>query len=128
MRISRHALVLAHRWAGLSLAAFLIIVGATGSLLVYWQELNERLAPQLYPGVRPGTPLTAAELALQAEATLPEARATTVYLGYPGTVWVGVEARPGHPSLSFDYIYLDPITGSELGRVAWGPGQPPPRW
>jgi len=120
MSLNRKVLVVGHRWIGLSLAVFLILVGATGSLLVFWQELNERLAPALYPGTRPGPALQAAELALRAEALVPDARATAVYLGYRGTVWVGVEPRPSTPPLPFNYVYLDPVTGDELGRVQWG--------
>jgi len=116
----RRPLVRLHRWAGLFMAGFLIVVGLTGSMLVFWQELNEFLAPTLYPGPRAGAELPAGTLALRAEVLVPEARATTVYLGYPGTVWVGVEARPGAPPLGYDYIYLDPVTGSELGKVKWG--------
>jgi uncharacterized iron-regulated membrane protein len=116
----RNALVRLHRWAGLVMAAFLLVVGLTGSALVFWQELNEWLAPSLYPGLRAGTPLAAAALAERAEAIEPAIRATTVYLGYPGTVWVGVEPRPGGPPVDYDYIYLDPLTGAELGRVRWG--------
>lgn len=116
----RHALVRLHRWAGLVMAVFLLVVGLTGSALVFWQELNEWLAPALYPGAHAGTPLAAAALAERAEAIEPAIRATTVYLGYPGTVWVGVEPRPGGPPVDYNYIYLDPISGVELGRIRWG--------
>lgn len=102
------------------MAAFLIVVGLTGSALVFWQELNEWLAPSLYPGQRPGPPLSAAALAERAEAIEPAISARTVYLGYAGTVWVGVEPRPGTEPLGYNYIYLDPLTGDELGRVRWG--------
>lgn len=118
--MTRQPLVKLHRWAGLFMAGFLIVVGLTGSMLVFWQELNEVLAPTLYPGQRPGAELPAGALALRAEALVPGSRATTVYLGYPGTVWVGVEARPGAPPLGYDYVYLDPVTGRELGTVTWG--------
>jgi uncharacterized iron-regulated membrane protein len=102
------------------MAGFLLLIGLTGSLLVFWQELNELLAPRLYPGHRPGVALSAGALALRAEALVPEARARTVYLGYRGTVWVGVEPRPGTAPLGYNYIYLDPVTGQELGKVNWG--------
>ncbi|MGH7888744.1 MAG: PepSY-associated TM helix domain-containing protein, partial [Candidatus Binatia bacterium] len=112
--------VFIHRWAGLVMAAFLIVVGLTGSLLAFWNELNHWLTPNLYPGPRAGIELDAAALARRAEALVPQARANTIYLGYTGTAMVGMEARPGTPALDYDYLYLDPVTGEELGRLKWG--------
>ncbi|MCQ4191088.1 PepSY domain-containing protein, partial [Methylocystis suflitae] len=43
-----------HRWAGLSMAGFLILVGLTGSLLAFGHELNHWLTPNLYPGPHAG--------------------------------------------------------------------------
>lgn len=34
-----------HRWAGLAMAGFLIVVGLTGSVLVFDGELHRRLDP-----------------------------------------------------------------------------------
>lgn len=108
-----------HRWAGLTMAGFLILVGLTGSLLAFYGELNHWLTPDLYPGPHAGIELDAATLARRAEALVPQARANRVFLGYPGTVWVRMEARPDAPPLDFDYVYLDPVTGAELGRLKW---------
>jgi len=108
-----------HRWAGLSLAGFLFLVGLTGSLLAFWIEINQWLTPELYPGPRAGVALDAAALARRAEAIVPQARTTSVYLGYPGTVMVGVEALENAPALDFEFLHLDPIDGHERGRVTW---------
>lgn len=108
-----------HRWTGLAMAGFLIIVGLTGSLLAFWMELNQWLSPEMYPGERPGVMLDAATLARRAEAIVPQARTTTVYLGYPGSVMIGMEARDGAPALDFEYIHLDPVDGNERGRASW---------
>ncbi|MFZ3181204.1 MAG: PepSY-associated TM helix domain-containing protein [Methylocystis silviterrae] len=108
-----------HRWVGLVMTGFLIVVGLTGSLLVFWLELSHWLTPDLYPASRPGIELGAATLARRAEALVPQARTNTVYLGYPGSIQIGMEARPGSPALGFNYLHLDPVTGSELGRVNW---------
>ncbi|MGJ0454619.1 MAG: PepSY-associated TM helix domain-containing protein [Methylocystis sp.] len=109
-----------HRWAGLVMAGFLILVGLTGSLLAFWGELNHWLTPDLYPTPRAGVELDAAALARRAEALVPQARTNTVYLGYPGSAQIGMEARPGAPPLDFGFIHLDPISGKELGRATWG--------
>lgn len=113
-----------HRWAGLGMASFLILVGLTGSLLAFWPELNHVLTPDLYPTPRAGIELDAATLAQRAEALVPQGQATTVYLGYPGSVQIGMEAREGQPPLGFEFIHLDPIDGGELGRVTTWHGLP----
>jgi uncharacterized iron-regulated membrane protein len=111
--------VLAHRWIGLATAAFLVIVGLTGSLLAFWSALNHCLTPDLYPAPRPGIALDAATLARRAETLVPQGETQTVYLGYAGSVMIGMRARAGAAPLDFEYIHLDPITGAELGRVNW---------
>ncbi|MGJ0503613.1 MAG: PepSY-associated TM helix domain-containing protein [Methylocystis sp.] len=108
-----------HRWAGLAMAGFLILVGVTGSLLAFWLEINQWLTPELYPAPRAAIELDAATLARRAETMVPQARATTVYMGYPGSVSIGMESRDGAPPLDFQYIHLDPIDGRELGRLTW---------
>ncbi len=108
-----------HRWTGLTMAGFLIIVGLTGSLLAFWLEINQWLTPELYPGPRAGIELDAAALARRAETLVPGAQVRTVYLGYPGSAQIGIEASDRALPLDFEYIHLDPIDGHELGRVTW---------
>ncbi len=44
----RHFWVLIHRWAGLAMAVFLILVGFTGSLLAFLTELDRAANPRVY--------------------------------------------------------------------------------
>jgi uncharacterized iron-regulated membrane protein len=108
-----------HRWVGLSIAGFLILVGLTGSLLAFWLDVNHWLTPELYPGPRVGVELDAASLARRAESIVPGARAISVYLAYPGTAMIGMKPREGAPQLDFEFLHLDPIDGHERGRVTW---------
>jgi uncharacterized iron-regulated membrane protein len=108
-----------HRWAGLAMAGFLILIGLTGSLLAFWLEINHWLTPEMYPGERPGVMLDIATLARRAEQIAPQARTNTVNLGYPGSAMISMEAREGEPALDFEYIHLDPIDGHERGRATW---------
>lgn len=41
-----------HRYAGLAMTVFLIIVGLTGSLLVFYSELEQVINPQFMDGFR----------------------------------------------------------------------------
>lgn len=109
--------VLLHRWIGLATAAFLIIVGLTGSLLAFLPEIDHAITPGLFPGPHAGVELDAATLARRAEALAPGMRANTVFVGYVGTAQVGVEPLPGAPAADFDQLYLDSVTGEELARV-----------
>jgi uncharacterized iron-regulated membrane protein len=118
--MSRGFWVLAHRWVGLAMAGFLIVVGLTGSVLAFWNEFNHWLTPNLYPGAHAGVELSAAALARRAEALVPQARATQVYLGYVGTAWVTMQPREGEAPLGFDLVYLDNVSGAELGRLQFG--------
>lgn len=113
--------MLVHRWLGLAMTVFLIVVGLTGSLLAFFDELNETLTPKLFPPVRVGIPLDAATLASRAETLVLQARVNSVYLGQPGTAIVRMVPRispdTGKPfDLNFNQLFLDPISGEELGR------------
>ncbi len=111
--------VLVHRWVGLTIAAFLVIVGLTGSLLAFLPELNHWLGPQLHPGPH-GVALDAATLARRAEILMPHASARTVYLGDVGAASVGMVPRSGAIPLDFSSLVLDAVTGEELGRLQGG--------
>jgi uncharacterized iron-regulated membrane protein len=117
--------VFIHRWAGLLMAGFLILVGVTGSLLAFNSEFERLISPQLYAAPRPGTvPLDAAALAERAEALVPKARAYSVSFAEPDQVLVTMgprsEPETGTDTLGFNQLFLDPYTGDELGRRTWG--------
>lgn len=116
----RAMLVRLHRWAGLAIAGFLIVVGLTGGVLAFYPDLNHWLTPELFPGPHPGKEFPLGALAQRAEELVPDSRVSSVFTGYAGTAMIEVEARPGQPELDFSRIYLDPVTGAELGRVNWG--------
>jgi len=124
--MTRRVLVWIHRWAGLAMTVFLVIVGLTGSLLAFYSELDHLIAPQLYAAPQPGVaPLDPATLAERAAALVPEARVTGVWLWYPDQVTVGVTGRTDPASgkpylLGFQQLLLDPWTGKELARRNWG--------
>ena len=117
--------VFIHRWAGLALAGFLIIVGVTGALLAFNSELERIISPQLYAAPRPGAePLDLASLARRAEAQVQGGQAIRVGLSEPdqAEVWMVPrnEGEGGSEALGFNQLFLDPYTGGELGRRSWG--------
>lgn len=128
--ITRQFWVMAHRWAGLTIAVFLIVTGATGALLPWNEALTFAGRPALSavappsPGARPLDPVTLAERVERqtgaAVAFLPlEVPADHVASFY-------LSARPGRPEPDRDFAWADPYTGKvrltyRNGRLADGP-------
>ena len=114
-----------HRWTGLAMAGFLIVVGLTGSLLAFYSELERLISPQLYVAPREdAVPLDAATLAQYAEALVPQGRVYEVAFPEPDQVLVTMEPRLESEGaigvLDFNQLFLDAYTGKELGRRSWG--------
>lgn len=118
----RHFFVWLHRWTGLAMAGFLIIVGLTGSLLAFNSELEHWITPQFFATPRPGVPpLDLATLAERAGALVPHGQVASVFLAEPDQVSVAFSPRTdpatGKPyELGFNNFFVDPWTGKELGR------------
>ncbi len=123
--MTRHVWVLLHRYAGLAMTAFLIVVGLTGSLLAFFGELEDAVNPQFsVPEIRVSR-LSASALLDRAERLEPRARADSLWASVNGGANIRVSPRldpeSGEPyALNFDQIILNPYTGEELGRRTWG--------
>ncbi|ARN80765.1 PepSY-associated TM helix domain-containing protein [Methylocystis bryophila] len=111
-----------HRWVGLLMAVFLIVVGLTGSLLAFNMELERVFAPQLF-AAEPSHPtrLSLAELAERADALVPQGRVRYVQNTAPDQARIYFEPRvapaTGKPyELDFTEFFINPFTGEELGR------------
>ena len=116
MRI-RPVLARLHRYAGLSLAAFLIVAGLTGSIIAFDDELDSALNPELFTATTKGPALGASALAARVEAQLPGTSVTLVPLSL----------EPGEAALmrvdgasTFDQVFADPVSGKVLGTRLWG--------
>jgi uncharacterized iron-regulated membrane protein len=111
----RHALVILHRWAGLSLALFLLIAGLTGAALAYREPLEALTAPAFHHAPGRGAVLDPLVLRARAEA------ATGLPVEFlPLRPEAGRALVLGVEGAGFDEIALDPVTGAELGRRQWG--------
>lgn len=118
-------LVWLHRWTGLTLTIFLVLVGVTGSILAFKTKIDRLINPQIYARVHPDVaPLDPATLAERAEAKFPQMR-VGFFAVEPEQVQMDCLARinpeTGKPyELAFDQIFLDPYTGEVLGRRRFG--------
>lgn len=108
-----------HRWVGLTTAGFLAVAGLSGSLIVFYQELDRALNPELFNVPVSSLRLSPATLAARVEQQLPGAHVTLLSLPAPGRaseVWV----QPVKTPLAYDQVFADPATGKVLGRRKWG--------
>ncbi len=117
----RTVLVVFHRYAGLVMAAFMIIVALTGSLLAFTIQLERVIAPQLFASTRGGAPLDAATLIERTQAIDPRVQVLGVSLKDEGRALLQfiprVDPATGKRfTLDFDQIFVDPSTGRELAR------------
>lgn len=114
-----------HRYAGLTLALFLVVVGLTGSALAFYEEIDAWLNPDLMrvPAGRPA--LSASELTSRIEAWDDRIRVANLTLpgdsGHAARAFVVRKA----PTLAtdpdaadepgFTEVWADPATGEVLG-------------
>ena len=118
----RQFFVFLHRWAGLAMTVFLILVGLTGSMLAFKTDLERLICPRIYATPRPSVPaLDIATLAERAGARVPHGEVVTVEVEEPDQALVVFRPRDdpttGKPyELGFVQMFVDPWSGEELGR------------
>ncbi len=105
-----------HRWAGLVMAGFLILVGLTGSLLAFYPELERLINPQFYPERTAGEKLDFATLAARAEILAPAGWINGIFLeaNQENTlvaIGPGIDSSRFQQSvdLAFDQLTVDPL-------------------
>lgn len=114
----RVALVWLHRWLGLSLGVLLVVIGLTGSSIVFYREIDAALNPSLYTPTGPQHRLEAAE-AMRIAATVDLAPIRSVIApDRTWPVWIVMHShateKGRYPSLWTTMI--DPSNGRVLGR------------
>lgn len=127
----RFALTLAHRWLGLAMALFLFVAGLTGAVISWDHELDRFLNPHLLRAKSVGQPMASTELVRIVERRDPRARVSYFPLAVaPGDALVlsvlpRVDPATGRAyELDYNQVFVDPATGEELGRRAWGAAWP----
>lgn len=126
----RYFWTLLHRWVGLITALFLFLTGITGAVISWDHELDELLNPHLTdarPNPEGRPPLSALQLAREIEARHPQVFVRSVPLhvepGHSHAFGVAPRVNPATNRLyepGFNQVFVDPVSGAELGKREWG--------
>ncbi|MDP8568001.1 PepSY-associated TM helix domain-containing protein [Methylophilus aquaticus] len=122
----RHYGVRLHRYAGLTIALFLVVAGVTGAVIAFYDPLDQMMNPQLYE-VSDGDkrrqvidPLVLRERLL---ATYPEIQIQWVPLrpaegqAIRFSITPAINPSTGAPyQLAYDELFVNPYTGNTQGR------------
>jgi uncharacterized iron-regulated membrane protein len=120
----RPGLVWLHRYLGLSILAFVILAGLTGSILIFRTRLDAFLNPKLFDVAVQGPVLAPARLADALARRHPSWRIIKlpIRLHRGRALVLGVTAAPDASPLSFSQVFVDPYTGRILGMRRNRPG------
>ena len=116
-----------HRYVGLALAAFLVVIGLTGSVIVFFNDLDEAVNPDLYHVEPLGTPFAALELRERMAAADPNAHVYYVHFQERAEKSISFYTEPNlDPAtgeelpLDYDEVFFNQYTGERLGERQWG--------
>jgi uncharacterized iron-regulated membrane protein len=114
-------LVALHRYVGLTIALFLVLVGLTGSIIAFHWELDAWANPDLFYAPD-GPQLSAAELVRRVEAADPRIQVAFVEVNIkPGrSAALLVEPRAGVAGVDYNQVFANPSSGDVLGRRSYG--------
>jgi uncharacterized iron-regulated membrane protein len=121
--MTRHFWVLVHRYAGLFMAFFLIVIGLTGSIIVFNPELDNWVNP-LPKVIKRSVPmLDTLTLRERAQVLVPNGIVNDLNLNqksnepYRANITPRIDPSTGKPfELDVTVLMLDPYTGAELKR------------
>jgi uncharacterized iron-regulated membrane protein len=115
---SPRLLVVLHRWAGLVLALFVVILGLTGATLVFRPEIDRALNTDLFRVDYKTRELATGKIMDSIARRYPDARVHEVmYAEVPGESWrVLIRPSPGNASGRALEVFVNPTTGAIIGE------------
>jgi uncharacterized iron-regulated membrane protein len=112
----RKILLTLHLAGGLISAVFLTILGATGSLMVFENEIDHWLNGKLTWVQPQGSPLSLSELSARVERRHPGTRITSITLPGDPRIAYGMHLKPMGRGKAASFA-VNPYTGEELGPL-----------
>jgi uncharacterized iron-regulated membrane protein len=116
---NRNLLARLHRYTGLALALYLVLVGLTGSVIAFREEIDGWLNPQWQKTAPAGAMLLSAdELVERIEDGHPGARVSFFYAPQEGQAVAKafLAPRDEDATLAADQTFIDAMTGEPLGE------------
>jgi uncharacterized iron-regulated membrane protein len=113
---ARRAWIWIHKWTGLIVGAHFALLGITGSIIVFYRELDVALNPALFAVNATASPRLASEILRAAQAA---AASPVEFLFVPDhvqPVWIALWRHDGQ----FRATNIDPGTGTILGTRVFG--------
>lgn len=111
--------VLLHRYAGLAMTVFLIVVGLTGSLLAFLPELDGAINPRFSVSAQNREPLDPATLLEIAQRIDPAVKIDALWLNNK-TAMMTVSQLQAGKQIAYDQLLFNPYTGDLIGKRQWG--------
>lgn len=113
----------AHRWLGLTVGLLFVLIGLTGSILVFDHAIDEWLNPELLLTEKSGETQPVSEIIAAAEAGYAGGEQSALSLSKPRVengVW-SVWFSSGTPEVpTFTAVHVDPYTANVTGERVWG--------
>ncbi|MCO8122834.1 PepSY domain-containing protein [Stieleria sp. TO1_6] len=112
-----------HRWLGLTVGLVFVLIGLTGSLLVFDHAIDEWLNPELLLTQGSGQPRSVAQVIDAAESAYNDSAKPAVAVSRPRVengVWTVWFSRRGNAGREFVGVHVDPYSGVVTGQRVWG--------
>ncbi|MBR1176011.1 PepSY domain-containing protein [Bradyrhizobium sp. KB893862 SZCCT0404] len=115
---ARRGLLWTHRWLGLAGGIVMVLIGLTGSFIVFYREIDAALNPALYTPAAPEQRVALSEVIRAAAAADPAPIATILAPDRTWPVWIVIHT---HETAAGRYpnrwtTMVDPSNGNVLGR------------
>lgn len=119
-RVARRLWLVVHRWLGLTAGLLFVLVGLTGSLLVFDHAIDEWLNPDLLLSEHRSVGVPAQTIIESAERSYGASAIAMTKPRIDGGVWT-VWFQSGNEELPhFTQVLVDPATAEVTGQRVWG--------
>ena len=118
----RNLLTVIHRYTGLGIASFLIVVGITGSVIAFAGELDRALNPNWFTVEPKGKQMPASKMVIEVQDHFKNA--LVEHIAIPklpeDAAILSLTSKRGADPIVDDQVFLNPYTGDIIGQRVWG--------